>query len=309
MKRLIACLLLASAAPAAAVDVAVTIDDLPSAVWGAGLGDQQAVNQRLLAGLVRNRISASGYVNLAQADGPDHDLKMGMLEAWLDAGIPLHNHGRSHLSATSTPTDKYIADAEAGRQGLVDFLKPRSVAPLYYRHPFLHTGATPEARRAIDAWLKQSGSVVAPVTLEAADWLFADVYEAAVRGGRADEAQRVADAYLAFSDAHLGWQMEAARGLFGRDIAHVLLIHANRLNADHMDGLVAVLAKHGLNDVPLAQVLKDPAYQSRDPYIGPDGVGWLERWARGMGKTLPAASEPKIPGDIQAAYNKLQAGG
>lgn len=291
-------------APAEATDVAVTIDDLPVAV-APDLAAEQAITHKLLSGLVRKRITASGFVNYVKVTGPEHQARQAMLRAWLDAGMELGNHGYSHLSFTATPLEQYRADAEKGGAPLEALLAERGEPLRYWRHPFLQTGPSAEARDAFDTWLEADGYTVAPVTLDNADWLFAAVYEDAFARGDTAEAERVARAYLDYSDANFAWQMKAARNLFGRDIAHVLLIHANRLNADHIGQLAAILARHDLNDVPLATALKDPVYARPDTYIGPGGLGWTQRWAMEKGKELDWASQPKIPADIQATFDRL----
>jgi hypothetical protein len=80
---------------------------------------------------------------------------------------------------------------------------------------------------------------------------------------------------------------EVGRERFGRDVRHVLLLHANRLNADHLDRLLETLARDGARFVPLETALADPIYAERDDYVGDRGLSWLyrvapaqpERWA------------------------------
>jgi hypothetical protein len=70
-----------------------------------------------------------------------------------------------------------------------------------------------------------------------------------------------------------------SQGLFDREIPQVLLLHANALNADHLDKLVEALRLRGYRFVELDEALQDPAYSSEDTYTGPGGITWLHRWA------------------------------
>src|SRR5579871_3544864 len=101
-----ACLLLA-ASPARAGDVALTFDDLP--IYGdlRPIGPSIALTRKLLGGLRRNRLGATGFVNESQLAGPDRAARTALLVRWLDAGMGLGNHGYSHLSLSHVPLAKY----------------------------------------------------------------------------------------------------------------------------------------------------------------------------------------------------------
>ena len=46
----------------------------------------------------------------------------------------------------------------------------------YFRHPFLDTGRDIETRRQAEMFLAQRGYRIAPVTMDAWDWMFAGPY-------------------------------------------------------------------------------------------------------------------------------------
>ena len=298
---LLAALFLAAAAPPER-EIAVTYDDLPAADAGPDLVWAQISTSRLLAGLKRHGVPAVGFVNERGLEGLNHEARVRLLAQWLDAGMDLANHGYSHLSLTSTPLDIYEADIAKGATETRALLEARGQALRYFRHPYLHTGPTTEVREGFDAWLAANGYTVAPVTIENSDWVFATVYAAALKRGDEAEAKRVSNAYLDYTDARVGWYLKAAEGLLGRQPRHILLLHANRLNGDTVDEMVALLKKHGFRIVSLERALADPLYALPDPYIGPDGRGWLHRIAQGMGKELPWDSSPEVPADIAEAY-------
>jgi hypothetical protein len=68
-----------------------------------------------------------------------------------------------------------------------------------------------------------------------------------------------------------------ARSVAGRDVAHVLLVHANALAADHLAQVLDDYRAGGAVFVRLAEALSDPIYSLPDRYIGAKGLSWLYR--------------------------------
>jgi len=54
---------------------------------------------------------------------------------------------------------------------------------------------------------------------------------------------------------------EQARGFFGREIPHILLIHANALNAAELDALLTWFEKNGYMFITLWEALQDECYK------------------------------------------------
>jgi hypothetical protein len=84
--------------------------------------------------------------------------------------------------------------------------------------------------------------------------------------------------------------------LFGRPIPHVLVLHANSLNADHFGELAAMLRQRGYRFISLDDALKDPAYASSLDFGGLEGESWLECWSRHAG--LRPEQPPPVPGFV-----------
>jgi peptidoglycan/xylan/chitin deacetylase (PgdA/CDA1 family) len=313
MRRFLAALALALcglAAPAAAEPVAVTFDDLPSLTWSTATDYQQATTERLLAGLKRQRIPAIGFVNEIKLETPDRAARIALLARWLDAGFELGDHSYSHLHfGASTPVTDYIGDVSRGdtvtRGLLADRHKP---PPRWYRHPYLETGPTAQARRTFEGWMAAHGYGAAPVSMENSDWQFALVYDDAVMKGDQAAQARIRQAYLDFTRQIVPWYRQAALDVLGRRPAFVLLLHATRLNADCIDDLAAIFKANALTPVSLAEAVKDPAYGIPDAYVGADGIGWVTRWSLALGKPMPWATLPKPPADIVAADAALASG-
>jgi peptidoglycan/xylan/chitin deacetylase (PgdA/CDA1 family) len=278
--------------------VAVTIDDLPFLGYGLGLKGMQDETTRLLSALKRHRVPAIGFVNEDKLEvAGEADARIALLQAWLDAGMELGNHGYGHVDFNSTPLERYQEAVLKGEVVTRRILARRGAQPRYYRHPFTHTGPTREAKAAFEAFLAAHGYAVAPFTVEDSDYVFAKAYADARRGGNMALAEKVRAAYLAHQDAMFAFYEAEARDLFGRDIPQILIIHANELNAHAMEDVLARIRRRGYGFVSLDEALRDEAYRSADGYVGPVGPSWLHRWRAGRGGDIQAAlrREPDPP--------------
>jgi peptidoglycan/xylan/chitin deacetylase (PgdA/CDA1 family) len=290
---------------ARAEGVALTFDDLPQLALTDDAGYAKTINDRLLAGLRRHRLPATGFVVASKLEGQDRARRMALLEAWLKAGEALGNHTYDHASLNRTPLADYIADVQKDDDILRPLMARRRQKPVWFRHPYLETGATTEVRRGFEAWLKAHGYRVAPVTLENADWMFAYPYDEAVMKGDLAEARRIRQEYVDYTAKCVVWYREAALELLGRRPALVFLLHGSRINADSIDDLADILRHNGLKAVSLQRAMRDKAYAIRDDRPDTAGDEWLSRWAELLHRPLPWASFPEPPADIVAAEKRL----
>ena len=86
---------------------------------------------------------------------------------------------------------------------------------------------------------------------------------------------------------------DVSRRVIGREIRHVLLLHANTLNADRFGAVTEALKRRGYHFVPLAHALQDPAYRLPDAFVGAPGNSWFNHWEVTAGK--PPVPTPKPP--------------
>ncbi len=285
--------------------VSITFDDLPVVSRNfRGNDDHERITDRLVRTIQAHRVPAIGFVNEGKLyrDRVLDERQLGLLRRWTGAGLDLGNHTYSHLDLHRVPLDSFLADFGKGDEVTRKILAEAGRAPRYFRHPFLHTGRTLEARAAVNDALARRGYTVAPVTIDNADYLFAAAYDDAVAGRDRAEAARIASRYVAYMDSVFAFYEAQSMSLAGREIPHVLLLHANLLNADHFDTIARMIQRRGYAFAPLEAVLVDPVYQSSDTYVGPGGITWLHRWALSRGVRGAAfAGEPEVPADIAAA--------
>jgi peptidoglycan/xylan/chitin deacetylase (PgdA/CDA1 family) len=313
VKSLAAALLavaLAAGGRAAAEPVAITFDDLPSLTYSTATDYQQATTEKLTAALKRQRVPAIGFVNEIKLETADRAARIALLTRWLDAGLELGDHSYSHLHfAAATPVTDYIGDVSRGDTVTRTLLAQRKKPPpQWYRHPYLETGATADARRVFEAWMAAHGYRTAPVSMENSDWQFALIYDDAVMRGDAAAQARIRQAYLDFTRQIVPWYRQAALDVLARRPAFVFLLHATRLNADVMDDLLAIFRANQLTPVSLDDALKDPAYAIPDAYVGENGIGWVTRWSLALSKSMPWSALPKVPDEFVKADTALSAG-
>lgn len=286
--------------------VAFTYDDLPANSFRPGLEAFRSVTGPLLEGLVRHGVPAIGFVNESKlyVDGELAQDRVALLEAWIEAGLELGNHSYSHPDLHSTPLETYRRDVLRGEEVTRRLLETAGRSPRFFRHPFLHTGRSLETRAAFEAFLETHGYRVAPVTIDNQEWIFARAYDHALARDDRGLADRIADAYLEYMDRVFEYYEMQSVAILGYEIPQILLLHANRLNADTVDDLVALVKARGYDFVPLEEALEDPAWARPDEYVGPAGITWLHRWALADGRRGDFfAGEPEVPAFVQAVFD------
>ncbi len=285
--------------------IALTFDDLPAL----SILDDQAyvtyLNQVILHGLKVHHFPATGFVNESKLDDLDRPRQIAVLRSWLDAGMKLGNHTFSHDDPNELGARGYTEDIARGEVVTRGLQAEYHQYMRYFRHPYLKTGSTEAAKRFIDDWLAHHGYRIAPVTMDADDWEFAEPYDSAISHRDLAMQAHIKAEYLDHTEHMIHWYRRASQALFHRDIPYVILLHATRLNADSFDDLAAMLKRNRLKPVSLDRAMADPAYRTHDPYVGVDGIDWMERWALELGRGLPREDKNEPPKDIQEAYDRV----
>lgn len=263
-------MIIALVLPAFAGRMAVTVDDLPWQDHGprdvARAGDAP---RRLVEALTSRGVPAVGFVNSDRVDDP------ALVRAWTDAGLELGNHGASHQSLSRLGLDAWLGDARR----CDTWLRAFGPAPRWFRYPYLHQGDTVEKRDGAYAGLAAMGYRVAHVSIDTMEWRLAAVYTRALADGDPAGAAAIGAEFtrhLVDASAHYA---ELARRKVGRDVDHVLLLHAHALGADHLGAALDALAAAGWGWVTLETALADPVYALPDVYTSTYGPSWLHRIA------------------------------
>jgi hypothetical protein len=124
-------------------------------------------------------------------------------------------------------------------------LAERGASPVWFRHPFLHTGTSLATKHEFEAFLGEHGYRVAPVTIDNADYIFARAYDLALDVADTLVADSIARSYIVYMDTVTGYYEAQARAIVGYELPQVLLLRQNRLNAHRLDDLIAMLLRRG----------------------------------------------------------------
>jgi peptidoglycan/xylan/chitin deacetylase (PgdA/CDA1 family) len=250
--------------------MAVTIDDLP---WIGAVrpgGTRLEAQQSLATALATRGVPALGFVNCDRVPAGE-----AMLQPWMDAGLDLGNHSAAHLDLNDAPLERWLSDVVSCHERVRDITGADEV---WFRFPYLHQGPDAERQGAAVAMLEEIGSSTAHVTIDNSDWILAVAYGNAVNSGDSARAAAIGEAFVDHIIRATEHYQGVARQKVGRDVPHVLLLHANLLVADHIERLLDRLeTEHGFRFITVEDAHRDPIYDLRDDYTGEDGLSWLYR--------------------------------
>lgn len=287
--------LVAQSQPKPDRQVAVTIDDLPSGMADRlPAADITAMTAKLLGTLRDQKIPVVGFVNEKKLYKPGEvDERIKALAMWLDYGFELGNHTFSHASLNQIQLKDWEEEVVRGETVTRMLLAQHKMKLRYFRHPYLDTGRDLLTRRQAEEFLTQRGYRIAPITLDGWDWMFAGLYEDAMKRNDTPLQQQIVKEYLAHHDAAIAYAEQASAKVVGYEPRQILLLHASNLEADHIGELLDLLRKRGYRFISLEDALSDPAYSLPDNYVGEEGTGWIDHWAISQGKILQGS--PAFP--------------
>ena len=290
-------LLLGGVAPSRAQHrtIAITIDDLPAAsadfMSGAEINEMTA---KLLNALRDQKVPAVGFVNEKKLYKlGDVDARINALKMWGDYGFELGNHTFGHTSINRLSLKEWEEDVIRGETVTAILLAQHNRKMRYLRHPYLDTGRDLQNRRDAEAFLVNRGYRIAPVTMDAWDWMYSGVYDDARQRGDTELQQKLVDSYLKHTSDVFDYYEKLSKSLIGYEPAQILLLHGNWLEADHIGELLDLLRQRGYSFVTLQDALSDPAYSMPDEFVGEEGGSWLDHWAITRGQ--PPRDTPPFP--------------
>ncbi|OXR50709.1 hypothetical protein PuT2_02245 [Pusillimonas sp. T2] len=236
--------------------VALTFDDGFNAEGNNRVAAQY--NKVILDTLRNKNIKAMLFPLGALADNPD---TMALVKAWGNQGHAIGNHTYSHQALSSTNTRRYLEDIK--RADLLLRQVPGWCARL--RFPYLDEGKTPEQRAEVLQWLAAEGYGVASATISLPDWELTKQYETLLNNADTSGAKAFLNDYTKQVITQARAQENYWQGLLKRSPAHVLLLHANPLNADALPSIIDALRQDGWHFVTPASAFADPIYQRALP--------------------------------------------
>jgi peptidoglycan-N-acetylglucosamine deacetylase len=275
--------------------ISITIDDLPAGSASSMTGSEIIEMTAKLLGTLRDqKVPAVGFVNERKLyKFGEVDDRIKALSMWLDYGFDLGNHTFSHASLNRVGLREWEEEIIRGETVTRILLAQHNMKLRYFRHPYLDTGRDLETRRQAEAFLVDRGYHIAPITMDAWDWMYAGVYDDARRRGDTALEQQLVSSYLSYTSAVFDYYEKFSKDLIGYEPKQIILLHANWLEADHIGELLDLLRKRGYQFVTLQDALSDSAYSLPDEYVGEEGTSWLDHWAITRGR--PPQNTPVFP--------------
>lgn len=274
--------------------VAITIDDLPAGSANTMTGSEIVEMTTKLLGTLRDqKVPAIGFVNEQKLyKFGEVDDRIKALSLWVDNGFELGNHTFSHASLNRVTLAAWEEEVIRGETVTRMLLAQHNMRLRFLRHPYLDAGRDLQTRREAEAFLSSRGYRIAPVTMDAWDWMYAGVYEDARKRNDTALEKQLVDSYLSYTTTVFDYYEKLCKSMFGYEPKQVLLMHANWLEADHIGDVLDLLRKRGYQFITLDNAVSDSVYSAPDDYIG-EGTGWIDHWAITRGQ-FPQG-EPSFP--------------
>jgi peptidoglycan/xylan/chitin deacetylase (PgdA/CDA1 family) len=289
--------------------VALTFDDLPVAATRDLAGAQkdpaeaQSVNRALLDALKKHHAPAIGFVNGKRAEELGSDNGKQILEQWVREGFDLGNHTFSHADLNNITLEQFKQEVVTGEDSFRPMLAEAGKTPRYLRFPYNHTGDTKEKHDSVAVFLKQRGYQVAACTIDNEDYLFNAAYIQMLAKKEDAQAAKLRAAYLAYTAVEIEYYASLHERVFGREIPQVMILHANRLNADVIEKILGIFEEKQYRFTSLEAAQSDPAYRVPDTFVTKFGPMWGYRWAKEFDIKVDGSLETEPPAWI-AQYGK-----
>lgn len=241
-----------------AIDVAMTVDDLP------GVGElppgvsRLDVTNEMIAAFQKHHIQhVYGMVIGAEVDGGKEE--NAVITQWLASNNYLANHTFNHFDLDRVSSNFYIADIQKDD----DFLARHQQAATYkyFRYPYLSEGNTPAKRKAVRAYLASMHYTIAPVTIDFPDYEWNRPYAKYMREHNDQAIAKLKQDYITQALDALASAHNISKDLFHRDVENIMLVHIGAFEAMMMDDLLTAYEQQGVKFIEFPTALTDPVYQ------------------------------------------------
>jgi peptidoglycan/xylan/chitin deacetylase (PgdA/CDA1 family) len=285
-------------------EICITLDDLPTVSYDfKEIEFQQEIINKLIATFEIYKIPAIGFVNESKLyqNGQIDQKQVDLLKTWLAAGYELGNHTFAHKSYHRVSYDEFTRDIIDGEKICKELVKGFNQEYEYFRHPFLHVGLSKEKHDSLRMFLALHDYKEAPVSIDNDDYVFAYAYNHALKNNDQELMLKIGKDYVNYMEQKLLYFENQSHKLLGRNVKHILLLHANAINADYLDELAERYRSHGYSFISMNEALKEAAYQKEITKYNNWGISWIDRWALSAGKSGDFfKDDPPTPDYIKA---------
>lgn len=255
--------------------IALTFDDAPVMRFYSHPSQwhRQVVIDSLANALQRHRAPATIFVI---GDLIRSEAGRALLVQWLGKGVQIGNHSLTHRNFGELT----LAQGRNEIDSTSLLLKPLAAAynrPVrYFRFPFLAEGTTEAERAGWQAHLKARGLRNARATITTDDWKYDEQYTRYELAQDWAQRYEVGQAYLAHVKASVAYWDSVAVSLYGRNVSHVLMLHANRVNRDYLGQILDYLRQQGYTFITLDEAYRDVLYREPITWADQTGTSFLE---------------------------------
>jgi peptidoglycan/xylan/chitin deacetylase (PgdA/CDA1 family) len=255
--------------------IALTFDDAPVMRFYSHPSQwhRQLVIDSLANALGRHRAPATVFVI---GDLIRNEEGAALLRHWLGKGVQMGNHSLTHRNFAALTPAQGRNEIDSTSRLLQPFAAAYNRPVRYFRFPFLAEGTT-EAERAVwQAHLKAQHLQNARATLTTDDWKYDEQYTRYELAQDWGQRYEVGQAYLAHVKASVAYWDSVAASLYGRNVAHVLMLHANRVNRDYLGQILDHLRQQGYTFISLDEAYRDVLYREPITWAAETGTSFLE---------------------------------
>lgn len=261
--------------PAEKKKIAISIDDAPVMRFHSHSSQDEriALIDSLADALDRFKAPATIFVVGSQIDEPE---ETELLVHWMGKGVSVGNHSFSHRAFNELSRAEGVAEIDRTNNLIRPAARAYGGDIRYFRFPFLAEGST---RAEKDQWRKEldrRGMRNAPVSISNDDWKFDAEYTEAELAQDWARRFEIGQAYLQHMRESIAYWDALGHDLMDRNVRHVLLIHANRINRDYLGQILSELDEAGFEFVSLDEAYKDPVYDAEDEWTSDNGTSFLE---------------------------------
>ncbi len=283
--------------------VSITIDDVPNVRLYAAGGNSSG----LLKKLDSLNLPVAIFINegnLKQNEALEQNKKL--LQSWVSRKyITVGNHSYSHPNYGEIGFEAFAEEVLKGEELTRKMADAAGKKLEYFRFPFNAMGKDSAAHASMNRFLAEHHYISTPFTVESEDWLYAQLYEKALKDGKPEEAFAIGNRYVDLSLRLFDHFDSLAVVVTGKPVKQIYLCHDNRLNTDFLPVLVQKLKEKKYRFASLAETMADPAYQLPTYYVGNSGFSWLYRWVREADRRRSLMRAEPFDGETQKAYEAM----
>ena len=284
--------------PNGTVSVAVTIDDL--FMWkGTPIPSTHSPLRTAtdMVGAFANHGIKGVYSFSGTAPAEENRELFKVFDRWTEAGHYVSNHTHNHASLNWINAKKYIADIERTEE----FIHPwASQAPTkFFRYCMDMWGDTREKHEAVEEYLMRSGYLSSPLSAWFYDHAWIVPHWRACKLADKDAIGYLKRTFVETAVDQFRRQAAAARQMFGRDPAHIWLVHGSPIGGECIGEILDAFAAANVRFISLEEAMLDPIYKTQ-PVITHKFRNQTQKWAEARGVIMP-----QVPPDIVHDIDKV----